>query len=76
MRRRLSNREYVLAGLFALIALFPLATATDGADLQILPPLGMAGVRPHLNGDRLIPTGTFPILEPTLGQLIEMQSPR
>lgn len=39
MRRRFSKREYVLGGLFALIALFPLATKPDGEEVEILPPL-------------------------------------
>lgn len=38
MRRRFSKREYVLGGLFALIALFPLATEPDGEEVEILPP--------------------------------------
>jgi hypothetical protein len=38
--RRLTKREYVLAGVFAFIAAFPLVTATDGAhNVDILPPL-------------------------------------
>ncbi len=38
--RRLTKKEYVLAGVFAFIAAFPIATATDGAfAVDLLPPL-------------------------------------
>ncbi len=38
--RRLTKKEYVLAGVFAFIAAFPLATASDGVfSVEILPPL-------------------------------------
>ncbi len=38
--RRLTKKEYVLAGVFAFIAAFPLATSTDGAfAVDLLPPL-------------------------------------
>lgn len=39
--RRLTKKEYVLAGIFAFIAAYPLATADEGAfGLNILPPIG------------------------------------
>jgi hypothetical protein len=38
-KRRLSKREYVLGGLFVLAALLPLATAKEGYEIEILPPL-------------------------------------
>jgi hypothetical protein len=38
--RRLTKKEYVLAGVFAFIAAFPLATASNGAfTVDLLPPL-------------------------------------
>jgi len=48
MRRRFSKREYVLGGLFALIALFPLATKPDGDEVEILPPWASVVVQPAI----------------------------
>jgi hypothetical protein len=36
-RRNLKKSEYVLLGLFLMVAVFPLATATNGSSVDISP---------------------------------------
>lgn len=39
MKRRITKKEYVIGGFFALAAMLPLATAQNGRTIDVLPPL-------------------------------------
>lgn len=66
MKRRLTKREYVIAGFFALAAMLPLATSMDGGSIEVLPPLASVSLpapESIQNGQVMQPIVTLPTIQ-------------